>query len=82
MICTRAWMNLKYIMLCERSQTHTQNKRVIQLAENYRKSKTIVIESRSEVARGWGLGKMTMNGCEGCFGVMQMFYIVIVTVLM
>lgn len=54
---------------------------MLQLVENCRKSKTVVIEIRPEVARGWGLGKVTMKEYEGCFGVMQVFCIVIAMAL-
>lgn len=53
---------------------------MIQLVEDCRKCQTIVTE-RSEVSRAV-LEEVTVKEYEGCFGVMQMFHIVIMMVLM
>lgn len=53
MVYANTYMNLKCIMLSERSQTQKFTYYTIPLTRHSKKSKTIKTENRSVVARGW-----------------------------
>ena len=49
---TTIWVNLKYIMLCEKSQTSTATYHIIPSVSHSGKGKTTGTENRSAAARG------------------------------
>ena len=57
MMYTAAWMNLKSIILSERSQTQNTIYCVIPFTWDSTKSKTIVVEIKSLIFWGWGSGE-------------------------
>ena len=71
---TITWMNFKNIMLSERSQTRKATYCIIPLIEMSRVGKSIDLETRLVVARGWGEREMTVIGMGFLHGVMKMFW--------